>query len=240
MPPNPMAPSSSVLAVIPARGGSKGLPRKNVRLLGGKPLIAHTVTCALQAGSVQRVVVSTDDDEIGLIARQHGAEVIERPAALSGDTASSESALLHALDHLGGGAGYEPELVVFLQCTAPLRKPEDIDRAVAHLRETGADSLLTVAPSHRFLWRLEGGDFRPINYDYRQRPRRQDRAPEYVENGSFYVFRPWVLRQLNNRLGGKITFYEMGAWSSLDIDSEGDFALAELILSLPADRPRFC
>jgi len=230
-------PTPSVLAIIPARGGSKGLPRKNVRLLAGKPLLAHTITCARAARSVTRVVVSTDDPEIAQVATEYGAEVVTRPAALSGDTATSESALLHALDVLQQREGYAPELVVFLQCTTPLRRPADIDAAVERLRQAGADSLLTLVSTHRFLWRLEDGEPRPVNYDYRRRPRRQDRAPEYFENGSFYIFRPWVLRQLNNRLGGKITFHPMEERSGVDIDSAEDLALCEMMLAREASAP---
>jgi CMP-N,N'-diacetyllegionaminic acid synthase len=216
-----------VLALVPARGGSKGIPGKNVRPLAGKPLLAHTLEQALGARTPMRVVVSTDDDEIAEVAFSCGAEVVRRPDALAGDTASSESALLHALDALEAADGYIPELVVFLQCTSPLRRPGDIDGAVEALRAAGADSLLSVVASHRFLWRIgPEGAAESVNYDWRRRPRRQDRAAEYAENGSIYVFRPAVLRQGGNRLGGRIALYEMDEWSAVDIDSPADFELA--------------
>ena len=122
-----------VIALIPARGGSKGIPRKNLQSLAGKPLIAHTIEHARQARSVGRVVVSTDDAEIAAVSKQYGAEVVWRPAAISGDTASSESALLHALEYLQQTEGYESDLLVFLQCTSPLTLPEDIDGTVQAL-----------------------------------------------------------------------------------------------------------
>jgi len=109
----------AILALIPARGGSKGIPHKNIRLLNGKPLIAYTIEQAQQTPAITRVVVSTDDAEIAGVAQKYGAEVVWRPAGLSGDTATSESALLHALDHLRDTEGYEPDLVVFLQATSP-------------------------------------------------------------------------------------------------------------------------
>src|SRR3954467_12096692 len=112
---------SGVLAIIPARGGSKGIPRKNVRPFLGKPLLAHTIEHARLAPSVTRVVVSTDDAEIAAIAGRHGAEVVTRPADISGDVAGSEAALRHVLDHLEAAERYEPDLVVFLQATSPLR-----------------------------------------------------------------------------------------------------------------------
>ena len=222
---------NQALATILARGGSKGIPRKNVRLLAGKPLIAHTIEHARQARSVDRVVVSTDDPEIAAVSEQYGAEVVWRPAEISGDTASSESALLHALDFLEQAEGYRPDLVVFLQCTSPIRRPKDIDQAVQTLLDEDADSLLSVVPFHLFVWRLVDGQGQPVDYDHRRRPRRQDRQPEYMENGSIYVFKPWVLRQFNNRLGGKIALYVMDGWSSVDINTLRDFELCEWIAS---------
>ncbi|HEY9766444.1 MAG TPA: acylneuraminate cytidylyltransferase family protein, partial [Chroococcales cyanobacterium] len=120
----------AVLAVIPARGGSKGIPRKNVRLLAGKPLIAHAIEAARGSRSIDRVVVSTDDTEIGRVAERFGAEVVWRPTEISGDTASSEAALLFTLDFLESKEGYRPDILVFLQCTAPLTLAEDIDDTV--------------------------------------------------------------------------------------------------------------
>ncbi|MCZ7545718.1 MAG: acylneuraminate cytidylyltransferase family protein [Anaerolineae bacterium] len=219
------------LAIIPARGGSKGIPHKNIRLLDGKPLLAHTIEHARQAQSVTRIIVSTDDVEIGAIAQQYGAEVVWRPAEISGDTASSESALVHVLDHLAKTEGHRPDLVVFLQCTAPLRHRDDIDRAVQTLLETEADSLLSLAPFSHFLWHKPGGQLQSLNFDYHQRPRHQELPVCFMENGSIYVFKPWVLRETGNRLGGKIAYYEMSALSAIDIDTPEDWALCEAIMS---------
>jgi len=221
----------NVLAIIPARGGSKGLPRKNVLPLAGKPLIAHTIDHARQAACVTRVVVSTDDPEIAKISHETGAEVIGRPPEISGDEATSESALTHVLDSLSEVAGYTPELVVFLQCTSPIRLPDDIDRAVAKLIEAGADSLVSVVRFQPYIWHVADGRAVSSSYDYRARPRRQDKRPEYQENGSIYVFKPWVLCQLGNRLGGKMALYEMDRSTIVDIDAPADFTLCECILS---------
>jgi CMP-N,N'-diacetyllegionaminic acid synthase len=119
--------------------------------------------------------------------------------------------------------------VVFLQCTSPIRTGEDIDRAITHLRTMSADSLLSVSPSHRFLWHEVDGVVQSINYDYRQRPRRQDMNPQFMENGSIYVFKPWVLKQLGNRLGGKVAMFPMGDEAMFEIDSLFDFELAEFL-----------
>ncbi len=222
--------SSEVLALIPARGGSKGIPRKNLQPLAGRPLIAHTVEHALAAQRVTRVVVSTDDDEIAAVAEACGADVIRRPAEISGDTASSESALLHALDHLRDAEGYERALVVFLQATSPIRRPSDIDDAISTLVDAGADSLFSACPVHGFVWRRSGDGLRSLTYDHEHRPRRQDIGDDFLENGSIYVFKPWVLRELGNRLGGRIAVYEMDPLHSFQVDEPGDLELMERIL----------
>jgi N-acylneuraminate cytidylyltransferase len=218
------------LAIIPARGGSKGIPGKNLRPLAGKPLLVYTIEQARQSEHINRVVVSTDNDEIAEVSLRYGAEVIHRPAEISGDTSTSEAALVHVLDTLEREEGYVPELVTFLQCTAPIRRPHDIDSAIEMLLERGADSLLSVVPFHLFIWREANGWAEPLDYDPRQRPMRQNRVPEYIENGSLYVFRPWVLRTFNSRLGGKIAIYEMDEWSAVDINGLADLELTEWII----------
>jgi len=216
-----------VVALIPARGGSKGIPKKNISMVLGKPLIAHTIEQALTSSSVDRVVVTTDDDDIAAVSVTYGAEVIRRPAAISDDYASSESALLHALHRMKKIEQYEPELVVFLQCTSPIRDLGDIDRAIAKLRTEKADSLLSVSPNHRFIWAELNGVAKSINYDYKNRPRRQDLEPQFVENGSIYVFRPWVLESFGNRLGGKLALFVMEEDASLDVDTIFDLSMVE-------------
>lgn len=218
-----------IVAFLPARGGSKGIPGKNTRPLAGLPLIAHSIHFAQSSHLVDRTYVTTDDPEIASVSHQYGANVIQRPAELATDSASSESALLHALEVLEAH-GIDPELIVFLQCTSPLRSNSDIDRAIQQLREEEADSLLSVSPSHRFLWHRVDGVARPINYGYRQRKRRQDMNPQYVENGSIYIFKPWVLKELGNRLGGKISLYEMTEDQSWEIDTLADFEYIEFLM----------
>jgi N-acylneuraminate cytidylyltransferase len=217
------------IAIIPARGGSKGVPRKNVRLLGDKPLIAHSILDAKESQYTDKVYVSTDNLEIAEVSRQYGAEIIHRPNELAGDTASSESALIHALSEIEK-TGISPDLIVFLQCTSPLRTGTDIDKAIAKLKAENADSLLSVSPSHRFLWEEVEGVATSINYDYRDRPRRQDMQPQYVENGSIYIFKPWILKEFGNRLGGKISLFIMSETASWEIDSALDLEIAESLM----------
>ena len=134
------------------------------------------------------------------------------------------------LDELERRESYVPDLVVFLQCTSPIRGDRDIDSAVETLIDTGSDSLLSACRFHRFIWRVEEGAPASLNYDYRNRQLRQNLSPEFMENGSIYVFKPWVLRQFDNRLGGKMQLYEMDYFSSFEIDTLDDFRLCEAIM----------
>jgi N-acylneuraminate cytidylyltransferase len=218
------------IAIIPARGGSKGIPRKNVRPLAGKPLLAHSIQQAYASGVVDRVLVSTDDTEIAAASWQHGAEVVWRPAEISGDQASSESALLHALDYFADGDGRDPNLVVFLQATSPLRRADDIRKAVETLQDEQADSLFSACALQGFIWRVEEGIPQSFNYEHAARPRRQEAPDDVVENGSIYVFKPWVLRQFQNRLGGRIAVYRMDSEHYFQIDEAGDFEILEAFM----------
>lgn len=221
---------TKIITIIPARGGSKGIPQKNIRFLCDKPLIAHSILNSQQSRFVDQTFVSTDDDQIASISKEYGAEIIQRPKEFASDTASSESALLHALTEIEK-MGIQPDLIIFLQCTSPLRRNNDIDKAINQLKEENADSLLSVSPTHRFLWHKLEGVSVPINYDYRNRKRRQDMNPQYMENGSIYIFKPWVLKELNNRLGGKISLFVMEEEQSHEIDSLQDFEYIEFLMS---------
>ena len=224
---------SPCLAIIPARGGSKGIPRKNVTLLNGKPLICYSIEHARQSRLVDEVIVSTDDAEIGEISRQCGAEICWRPAAISDDYANSESALCHVLDERVKAGLTDPEIVVFLQATSPLRRDKDIDNAISLFRERDADSLFSGCEIHGFVWQPKSEGLAPLDYNPRQRPRRQETSRSAVEeNGSIYVFKPWVLRQFNSRLGGKIECYLMRGIDSFQVDLPEDLPLVEDLLKL--------
>lgn len=230
----------SCLAIIPARGGSKGIPGKNIRLVAGRPLLAYTIEHALHTPQISRVVVSTDDSVIARVAMESGAEVVMRPPEISGDTASSESALLHTLDHLRESEGYEPDLVVFLQATSPLRAPDDIGRAIDTLIAERADSLFSACPVHGFVWRRDrapGSEPRSFSYDYQVRPRRQDAPEDLIENGSIYIFRPGVLRESGNRLGGRIAVHLMDPVNSFQVDEPADLELIERLLAAQVKAP---
>lgn len=217
----------TVAVIIPARGGSKGIPRKNLIDFAGRPLLYWSVAQALGSDQVDDVYVTSDSDEILQSAEQWGAIGIRRPADISGDTASSESALRHAIDAIGAPL----ELVVFLQATSPLRRATDIDGAITHFRNSQADSLFSGARLEDFIvWHREATDLRCLNYDWRARKRRQERGGmTYVENGSIYVFKPELLRDTNNRLGGRIEIFEMDLWQSFEIDDLEQAELCEIL-----------
>src|SRR5437899_11322816 len=196
------------VAIIPARGGSKRVPSKNLLPISGRPLLAYSIEHALASEHVTDVYVSTEDERIAAVARAHGAEVIERPAGLAADGSTSEAALTRVLEELAARGRSEPELVVFLQATSPVRRPDEIDRAIATPLEQGADALFSATPNRELFWRLSTDGPAPINYALGTRPREQDMAPQFRENGSIYVFRPSVLREYGNRLGGRIAIHE--------------------------------
>jgi len=216
------------LAVIPARGGSKGLPRKNVLALAGMPLIAHAIRAALGARTITRVVVSTDDSEIAAVSRRWGAEVVARPAELSGDTASSESAVMHVLTTLQASEGYAPDFVMLIQCTSPLTTSDDLDGLVTTLKREDSDSAFTVARFHHFLWE-RGSDGRAagINHTGKKRKRRQDLTPQYLETGAAYVMRTELFQQTGERFCGKVAMHDTPPERCLEIDDPLDFLKAE-------------
>jgi N-acylneuraminate cytidylyltransferase len=216
------------LAIIPARGGSKRVPRKNLYVLEGRPLIVHSIEHALAAEEVDSVCVSTEDPEIAEVAAEAGASVVRRPGELAGDAATSESALLHALDAREGG---DPALVVFLQATSPVRTGADIDAAIRLLRDQGADSLFSACRDRGLFWLDTPAGPQPQNYRPETRRREQDMDPQYRENGSIYLFRPSLLRERGVRLGGRVALYEMDSWASIQIDTPDDVDLAGWVLS---------
>jgi len=218
-------------AIIPARGGSKSIPRKNLKLLAGLPLIAHTITAARQARAIRQVYVTTDDAEIAAVSRHYGAEVIERPAALASDTASSESAVIHALEVMAKSFNDVPEIAVFLQCTTPFTTAAHIDGLVAKRAAEDADCALIVRRTHAFLW-TTGTDGVPtgVNHDYRARPRRQDRQAEFIETGAGYAFKRDGFLAARHRFFGKLALYEALDVPALEIDDPEDFERIEALM----------
>lgn len=219
------------IAIIPARGGSKGLPRKNILPLCGRPLVAWNIQAALEAFGPGHVFVTTDDAEIAAISGRYGARIIHRPAELAADKASSESALLHALMEINTLEGDLPDHFVFLQCTSPLTTAEDLLGIMGVLHSNNADCAFSATPSHRFLWNSNvGGSAAGINHDSRVRLRRQDREPEYAENGAIYTMRTAGFLETKHRFFGKTVIHVMPEERSWEIDSPTDFKIAAMLL----------
>lgn len=222
----------SIYAVIPARGGSKGIEDKNLREVGGKSLIRLSVEMALAASCIDRVFVSTDCEKIAAAAVQAGAVVIDRPVELSGDQASSETALLHAIEWWKENEFGEPQNIVFLQCTSPLTLPEDIDGTFQAMADANADSALSVAPFHYFVWHNTPDGAVGVNHDKQKRQLRQDREPEFLESGAVYVMNTRGFVQAGHRFFGKTAMYEMPHERVLEIDDPVDLKLAECVLAI--------
>ncbi|WP_328758119.1 MULTISPECIES: N-acylneuraminate cytidylyltransferase [Streptomyces] len=236
------APVRRVLAVIPARGGSKGVPAKNLLPVGGVPLVARAVRECRATRLVTDVVVSTDDQAIAAAAREAGAEVVLRPAAIAGDTATSEAAVLHALDAHEALHGSAVDVVLLVQCTSPFITREDIDGVAGAVVENGADTALTVANFHGFIWRdaaeesTEGGN--GVNHDKSFRPRRQDRPQDLLETGAAYAMDATGLREHQHRFFGRTELVRTDPARVLEIDDPHDLARARALAPLfDANRP---
>ena len=217
---------NKITAFIPARGGSKTLPGKNIKEFAGKPLIGHSIEYALESKLIEEVVVSTDDDKIAKIARKAGARIVNRPTELSTDSATTESAIHHFVNKFNK----KPDILVLLQPTSPYRPKGSLENAITHFTENGFDSLLSITPTHRFFWRVKDDQTTYAEYDYLNRPRRQDLKQEdirYMENGSLYIFKRKHFDKTGNRLGGKIGYVEWTEEYSIEIDTPLDFDILE-------------
>ena len=252
-----------VLAVIPARGGSKGVPAKNLLPVGGVPLVARAVRECRAARLVTDVVVSTDDQAIAAAAREAGAEVVLRPAAIAGDTATSEAAVLHAVDAHEALHGAVVDVVLLVQCTSPFIVREDIDGVAGAIVENGADTAVTVAPFHGFIWRdaesaesaesaedvvaagslaehdaAVGGGY-GVNHDKSFRPRRQDRPQDLLETGAAYAMEATGFRKHQHRFFGRTELVRTDPARVLEIDDPHDLARARTLAPLfDADLPQ--
>lgn len=223
-----------VLAVIPARGGSKGLPRKNIKDLNGKPLISYTIEEAKKSKYINKVVVSTEDEEIAEVSRNFGAEVpYLRPEELAKDNSLTVDCVIHMINWLKENENYIPEYVCVLQCTSPLRTFDDIDGTVEKMISTGMDGAVSVceAEVNPYWTNIFNGD--ELVYfleEGRKISRRQDLPPVYRMNGAIYIAKTQALIEYKTLEPNKITGYIMDADKSVDIDDIKDFMLAEVLI----------
>lgn len=227
---------STVLAIVPARGGSKAVPRKNIQPVGGRPLIAWTIEAARAARGVERVIVSTDDAEIAEASKGCGADVpFLRPASLAADDTPGTSPILHAVEWLDEHEQYRPTSVIVLQPTSPLRTVDDIDGALAVLERRRCRSVVGVSPTpHHPLWmKCLTDDERLIDFipEDSSSAVREHLPAVYIVNGAIYLVRRDVLMETRALYGDDTWAYVMPPERSLDIDTDWDLHVADLILT---------
>ncbi len=226
-----------MLVIIPARGGSKGLPGKNIKNLCGKPLIAHTIEAALKAEGIERVIVTTDSEEIAAVAREYGAEVpFLRPAALAGDNSSAVDVYLHAVDFLEKESGRSIEKFMVLLPTAPLRNSINIEQALRQFYEQNAETLISMREAETPIsWYYEmniEGRVKNLGLDAENAVKnRQVNKKYYIPNGAIYILDKKLLKEKRTYYSDNTVAYLMSAEQSVDIDCELDFKIAELLLS---------
>ena len=220
-----------VVAIILAREGSKGIPGKNIIDFCGKPLITWTIEQLQQSEGINSIWVSSDNEKILSIGRKYGVESILRPTEISGDFATSESGWSQALEIIENRVG-RVDIVLAPQVTSPLREVGDIERGIRSFQEQECDSMFSccVVNDLCFWEKGPGGTLQSLSYDYKNRQRRQDIQNKYIENGSFYLFKPEVLRKHNNRLGGRIGMTLMDFWKMFEIDSIEDLRSCEALM----------
>ena len=223
-----------IVCVIPARGGSKGIPRKNIKLLAGRPLIAYTIEQALQSQYIDRTIVSTDDREIADISRQYGVEVpFMRPADLAGDHVATIDVLLHAVQWMEKQEKYDFDILVLLHATTPLRSVDDINSCIKMLVETKADNVFSVTEAHRnpYFNMVEAGDDGIATLAKKGDYATRQSAPKvYDMNASIYVWWKDVLKNEKKIFLKKSHIYIMPKERSIDIDDDLDFKVAEFLL----------
>ena len=226
----------TILGIIPARGGSKGIPRKNIRLLGDKPLLAWTVQTALQSAVLDRLILTTEDEEIAEVGRTCGCEVLFlRPQELATDETPGIEPVLHAINWLEAHEGYVPEFVMLLQPTSPFRTSEQMKQTVKQISTSNFDSLVSVVePKHPPQWMfVKDTDkaLKPLLSS--ERPvRRQDSPESFALNGAIYITRTTVLKRERTFMPERTMGYVMDRLTSLDLDDMVDWKVAECLLSL--------
>lgn len=228
--------NKKILAIIPARGGSKRLPRKNIKKLAGKPLISYSIEHAKASRYISRFLVSTDDKKIKQVAQKWQSEVMDRPAHLAKDKTSTEDVVLHVLDKLRKKENYRPDIVLCLPPTSPLRKPEDIDNAInLFIKEKEAQSLVSITEfEHSPVWSFKLREDKYLeqsftNYTFQQRT--QDLPEMYRPNGSIFISRPSILSEHKTFYTANIIAYKMPRERSVDIDNKIDFVWAEFLIN---------
>lgn len=209
------------VAIIPARGGSKGIIDKNLQSVRGVPLVVRAIRACLATMTIDRVYVTTDSERIATVAESHGAKVIRRPRDLATDTSSSEDALLHALDNIP-----DATTVAFVQCTSPFIDPRDLDTATKMVTAGQYDVVFSALSDHTFRWEKHDDSWQPVGHTMDSRPRRQDLPSRVIETGAFYVFTRDGFVAAKSRFHGRVGVIEVSTREALEIDTADDLQMA--------------
>jgi N-acylneuraminate cytidylyltransferase len=219
-----------ILGIIPARGGSKGIHMKNLVKLNKKPLLEYSINSALNSKYITKTIVSTDDEQISNYSKKLKTEVILRPKRLSSDKSQIEPVIEHSLIHLQKNYNYIPDLIVLLQNTSPFRTSKHIDAALKIFLTNNFDSLLSVCPFHKFIWKKQRKNYFAINYNPQKRPNRQNINEQFLENGAIYITKYNLFKKTKCRISDKIGIFKMNEFDSIEIDTPFDLLHAQLIL----------
>lgn len=214
-----------IVGLIPARGNSKGIPRKNLRHVAGYPMVGLSVL-TLRAAGVRPVYVSTEDAEIAEVSKVYGAQIIERPKEFASNESSTELVIEHFLTQV------ECDLVVMVQCTSPLLRPRDIVRGLDQMLAFSLDAVFSAVPaSDMLIWDKE---LRPWNYNPKRRGRRQNRGLcAYIESGAFYIFKKSMFEREKCRIGGRYDVCPVPFWQSFQVDDKKDLAMVRKLMDKP-------
>lgn len=216
-----------ILLVIPARGGSKGIPRKNIRFMAGKPLISYAIRCAMNSSYDMDIIVSTDDEEIKRVAESFGAGTLDRPESLAGDSVTLDPVIFHAVNKMEEIKGYKYDLVITMQPTSPKLSSDTLNKAIAYLIENNYDTVLSGVNDPHLSWRIENGKYVP---NYTERLNRQYLPKDLKETGAFVITRREYVKE-NSRFSSNVSVYEVPESESGDIDTVQDWCVAEMELN---------
>tara|TARA_B100000029_G_scaffold157808_1_gene153153 strand:- start:7660 stop:8343 length:684 start_codon:yes stop_codon:yes gene_type:complete len=216
-----------IAVLVPARGGSKGIPYKNIKNFANLPLIAHTINYAKSSKYVNNIIISTDDEKIESVVKNHNVTILKRPKKLATDHSTTESVIEHFLNKTEP----KPDIIILLQATSPYRPHNSLDEAIEKFINKNYDSFLSLSPTSHFFWKIKNNTV-TAEYDYINRPRRQDMLSKdlkFIENGSLYIFKREHFEKIGNRLGGKIGYVIWDEKYSMEIDTPLQFKLLENI-----------
>ena len=216
-----------ILVVIPARGGSKGIPRKNIRFMAGKPLISYAIGCAKNSSYDMDIIVSSDDEEIKYVASRYGAEILDRPDSLAGDSVTLDPVIFHAANKMEEIKGYKYDLVITMQPTSPKLSSDTLNKAIDYLLQNNYDTVISGVNDPRLSWRIEDGKCIP---NYEKRLNRQYLPKDLKETGAFVITRREFVKE-TGRFGANVSLYEVPESESGDIDTVQDWCVAEMELN---------